>query len=108
MATVKGILGQSAPPATTLTDIYTVPAGKSATCRVIVANRAAGAASFRVALAPLGAVDSNEQYVAYDKAIAANDAGTTIAFMVGPTDVVRVLASTGNLSFTCTGVEQDD
>ncbi|MCK5318029.1 MAG: hypothetical protein KAJ55_08945 [Anaerolineales bacterium] len=108
MPTVKGILGQANPLATTLTALYTVPAGKNATCRVIITNRTAMTESFRVSVAPDGAADSLEQYVAYDKGIAGNDAGTTIAFMVGGDDVVRVFASSANLSFTCTGIEQDD
>ena len=106
MADIKGILGQQAPSATTLTDLYTVPSGRNATVKVVIANRGV-AATFRVSVAVAGAVDSSEQYVAYDKPISTNDTGVTAAIMIGSTDVVRVYASTSNLSFTCTGVEQD-
>ncbi len=100
----KGILGQSAPSATTLTDMYTVPQGKHATGRVIVTNRALGAATFRIAIAVEGAADSNEQYVAWDKALAGNETGSTIAFFMNKLDVLRVFASSSDLSFTFTGL----
>ncbi len=104
--TFKGILGQAAPAATVLTDIYTVPVARNSTCFVIATNRVGVAATFRVALAVAGAADSNEQYVAFDKEIEASDTGATITFSIGPTDVIRVYSSNGNLSFTVTGVEQ--
>lgn len=110
MAVVRGILGQAAPAATTLTDLYTgpsVPDAKDAIGRVIITNRDSSSATFRIALAPLGAADAPSQQIAFDKAIAGNDTGSTIAFMVGSTDVIRVFASNGNLSFTFTGIEQD-
>ncbi len=108
MATIRGILGQSAPSATTLTDIYTVDAGKNATGRVIVTNRASGAATFRIAIAIAGAADANEQYVAWDKGLAGFETGSTIAFFMNAADVLRVFASTENLSFTFTALEQDN
>lgn len=108
MATVKGVLGQSNPLATTLTDLYTVPASKNATGRVIITNRSSTATEFRVSVAPNGAADSLEHYIAYDHGIVGNDTGATVAFMAGDTDVVRVYATAATLSFTFTGIEQDD
>ena len=108
MADIKGILGQIAPSATTLTALYTVPANKNATVKVIVTNRAASTGSFRISVGVNGAGDATEQYLAYDKAIADNDTGSTVTFTLGDTDVLRIFASNANLSFTCTGFEQDD
>ncbi len=105
MAVVKGILGQLAPGATSLETLYTVPASKTATVHVIITNRGAQT-TFRVAAAVDGAVDDNKQYVAYDKIIVANDTGTTVTFMLGADDQVRVYAGSANLSFTCTGIEE--
>ncbi len=107
MATKRGILGQSSPPAVSLTDVYTVPALKNATVRVIVTNRVATPATFRVSVAPGGAADNVIHYIAYDTPIAKNDTGSTVAFMLDTTDVVRVRSSSGSLSFTVTGLEQD-
>ncbi len=108
MATVKGILGQSAPSASVLTDLYTVPADKSATCRVIITERLGVIATFRISVGIGGAADDDSQYISFNRSIQANDTGSTIAFMVGPGDVVRVFASTAGLSFTCTGIELDN
>lgn len=108
MATVHGALGQSDPSAGVLTDMYTVLAAKNATGRVIVTNRSSIPTTFRIALAPGGAADSDEQYLAYDKQIAGNDSGSTIAFKMGSLDVLRVLATLATLSFTFTGMEQDN
>lgn len=108
MATVYGILGQSAPAATTLTDPYTVPASKHATVKVIVGNRAAVADTFRIAVSPDGAAIANAHYLAYDEAIEASDSMSSTAFTVGSTDVVRVYSTNGSLSFSVTGIEEDD
>ncbi len=102
---VTGALGQLDADATTLTELYRVPAQKKATVRVIIVNRGAQT-SFRVAAAVDGAVDDVKQYVAYDKIIAAQDTGVTVEFKLGADDVVRVYAGTANLSFTCTGIEE--
>ena len=107
MATVIGILGQSAPGATTPADLYTVPSNKNATVRVICTNRST-AGTVRISVGIDGAATANGQYMAYDAAVAANETLTTATFMVGSTDVVRVYASSANFSFTCTGIEQDD
>lgn len=104
----RGPLGQSAPLATTLTAIYTAPPGRQATGRVIITNRGNSPATFRISVAVDGAADANEQYITWDKTIAGNDTGSTIAFFVGNDDVVRVFASNANLSFTFTGIEVDD
>lgn len=101
-----GILGQSAPAVNELTDLYTAPSNVTTTGRVIVTNRST-VATFRISVAIAGADDSVEQYLAYDRSIAENDTGTTIAFFVGSTDVIRV-ESSGSLSFTFTGTEVEN
>lgn len=107
MTTLNGILGQEAPAAATEEDLYTVPAAKHMTGKVLVANRGV-AATFRVSLAPLGAATINAHYIAYDAPLEANEPLSTVGFKVGATDVVRVEASTADVSFTCTGIELDD
>lgn len=107
MPVVVGTLGQVNPAAGVLTDLYTVPPLKNATARVIITNRDAAADSFRVSVAVGGAVDSLEQYIAYDKGLLGNDTGSTIGFNVNSGDIVRVRATLGTLSFTITGIEDD-
>jgi glucose-6-phosphate dehydrogenase assembly protein OpcA len=107
MPTTYKVLGQSAPSATTNTDVYTVGAGKSAVVSTItVANRAATAASYRIAVRPAGASIANEHYLAFDVVIAANDTtALTIGVTLAATDVVTVYGSTANFSFSVFGSE---
>ena len=106
MATIKGILGQAAPSAAADTDLYACPDNKHATIKVVIANRS-GATSIRVWVAVDGAATESKQYIAYEQALAGNDAISTVSVMIGGQDVVRVRAASANVSFTCTGIEQD-
>jgi hypothetical protein len=108
MPTVHGMLGQAAPAATTLTTAYTVPSGKHATVRVIVSNRSSTADTYRIAVSPNGASIANGHYLAYDEPILGNKSLASAAFTVGDTDVVRVYSTNGNMSFSVTGIEEDD
>lgn len=107
MATVRGCLGQLAPAANTNTDLYIVPANKNATVRIVATNRGAQA-SVRIWLAIDGAATEDKQYIAYEQIIAGNNSLSTAVLIVGSTDVVRVRASSANISFCCSGIEQDD
>ena len=107
MTTTFKVLGQSAPSAATLTAAYTVPGATQAVCSsIVVANRDAGPATFRISVAVAGAADNVKQYIAYDAPIAGNDTiALTIGVTLGAADVVRVYASTALLSFNLYGEE---
>ena len=107
MATTYKVLGQVAPSATTNTDLYTVGAGKSAVVSTIaITNRAATSATYRVAIRVGGAAISNEDYIAYDTTVSANNSTMiTIGVTLAATDVITVYASTANLSFNAFGTE---
>ena len=107
MATTYKVLGQSAPSATTNTDVYTVGAGKQAVVSTIaVCNRGATAATYRIAIRVNGSALSNEEYIAYDSAITANNSTMiTIGITLNASDVVTVYASNANLSFSLFGSE---
>ena len=107
MADTLKILAQAAPAATTETALYTVGAGKVATVSTLtVCNRAATAATFRITAAIAGAATTNAQYIYYDQAIDGNSSfAITIGITLAATDVIRVYASTANLSFNLFGVE---
>jgi hypothetical protein len=71
-----------------------------------VANRAAAAKSYRIAIRPDGDALADEHYLAYDVAIAANDStALTLGITVDAADVVEVYASAADLSFTAFGSE---
>lgn len=107
MPTVYKVLGQSAPSATTATTLYTVPASTSAVVSsIVIANRDAAAATFRIALRPAGATLANQHYIAYDVTVGASDSTVlTLGLTLATTDVITVYASTANLSFSAYGSE---
>ena len=101
------VLGQSAPSATTLTDLYTVPGATQATVSsIVVCNRGGSAQTFRVSVAVGGAANANAQYLFYDVPIPANDTFVaTVGLSLAATDVLRVYASSTDLSFSAFGAE---
>jgi glucose-6-phosphate dehydrogenase assembly protein OpcA len=107
MATTYKVLAQSAPSATTATNAYTVPSATSAVVStIVVANRAASPATYRIAVRPAGATLANQHYIAYDVTVGASDSTTlTLGITLATTDVVTVYASTANLSFNVFGSE---
>jgi glucose-6-phosphate dehydrogenase assembly protein OpcA len=107
MPTVYKTLGQSAPSATTNTNLYTVPSDTSSVVStLVIANRAASAATFRIAIRPAGAAIANQHYIAYDVPVGASDSTTlTLGITLATTDIITVYASTANLSFNAFGSE---
>lgn len=107
MPTTYKILGQSAPSATTSTDLYTVPsATQTVVSSLVITNRDSSAATFRISCAPAGAALANSQYVAYDVTVGGADSTVlTLGITLGATDKIRVYASTANLTFTAFGSE---
>ena len=106
MATTYKVLGQSAPSATTNTDLYTVPSATSAVCSTLAICNLGVSTTFRVAVRPAGATIANQHYVVYDSAISAGDAVfLTLGISLATTDVVTVYAGTANLSFSLFGSE---
>lgn len=101
------MLGQSNAAAATLTDLYTVPSVTSATTSsLLVCNRNAAAATYRVAVAVAGAVDDPKHYLYYDTPLLANDTfAATIGATLASADVVRVSSNLGGVTFTLFGVE---
>lgn len=104
MALTYKVLGQSAPLITTETDLYTVPAlTEAVTSSVIICNRGA-VGTFRVSVSVGGGATANTDYIYYDLILAANDTFiATVGITLATTDVVRVYASTADLSFSLYG-----
>ena len=107
MASTYKVLAQSAPAATTNTDVYTVGSGKSAVVSTItVANRSTVAVTYRIAVRPLGATLANQHYIAYDSTVSANDSiALTLGVTLAATDVVTVYVSAANISVNLFGAE---
>ena len=107
MPTNYKVLGQSNPAATTATSLYTVPSATQAVVSTItVANQAATAATYRIAVRVAGATLAASQYIAYDISLPANGSDTlTLGLTLGATDVITVYASTATMSFAAFGSE---
>lgn len=107
MANAYKVLGQSAPSATTDTDVYTVPSATEAVIStIVIANRSASDATYRIAVRPDGATISNEHYVAYDITVGAGDStALTLGITMNAADVLTVQASSADLSFSVFGSE---
>ena len=107
MATAYKVLGQSAPAATTDTDLYTVPSSTEAVIStIVVCNRAVTSAAFRIAVRPNGAAIADQHYLAYDVTVAGGDStALTLGITMDAADVLTVRASTADLSFSAFGSE---
>jgi glucose-6-phosphate dehydrogenase assembly protein OpcA len=107
MPTTYKVLGQSNPSATTATTLYTVPSATQAVVSTItVANQAASAATYRIAVRVAGASLAASQYIAYDVSLPANASDTlTLGITLGATDVITVYASSATMSFAAFGSE---
>jgi hypothetical protein len=107
MAISYKILGQSAPSATTATDVYTVPSSTDTiVSSIVIANRSSSVRSYRIATRPDGSTLATSHYLAYDIAIAANDSvSLSFGMTLNSGDVITVYASSTDLTFTVFGSE---
>ncbi len=101
------VLAQSAPAATTATNVYTVPpTTETVISTIVIANRAAAAGTFRLSVRPNGASQTNAMYCAYDVPIAANDSTTlTLGITMDAADVLTAYCSSADMSINVFGTE---
>lgn len=107
MATAYKVLGQSAPDATTDTDVYSVPSATEAVLStIVICNRGATDTTYRLAVRPAGATLANQHYIAYDVELVANDSTTlTIGVTLAATDVITYYAGSADTSISVFGTE---
>lgn len=101
------MVGQSAPNATTNTDLYTVPAStQTVVSTLTVCNRGSSATTYRIAVRPAAAALANQHYIAYDANLPANSTVTlTLGIALASTDVLTVYAGAAQVTFIAFGVE---
>lgn len=92
------------PTAGALTDLYTVPVGKSMTLRVIITNTG-GDTTVRLSVANGGAADALTQYLMRDEALLANKSISTAPMRLEAGDVVRASSVSGAVNFHVTGIQ---
>ena len=102
------VLGQVSPPATTLTTLYTSPAGLgSAVSSLVICNTNSAPITVSVSVAIAGAVDAPAQYLYSQLPIAPHDTfAATFGLTLSPTDVVRCWASATGANFQMFGAEE--
>jgi hypothetical protein len=108
MATTYKVLGQSAPSATTATDVYTVPAATEAIISTInvVNTHASTSDVVRIAVRPDGAALATQHYVVYGLSLSAGATFTyTAGITVNATDVITIYSTNGTSSFSVFGSE---
>lgn len=96
---------QSAPAATTNTDLLTVASGYWVEGEVWVANRGT-ATTFRVAARMDAGALGNKHYLAYDEPLAANESLHTGFIRLPAGAIVTVYAGSANVSFTFNGLQR--
>lgn len=108
MAVTYKVLGQVAPSANTVSNVYTVPAATQAVIStIVIVNRNNNAnATYRIAVQPGGAALADQHYIAYESPITAYDSiALSLGLSLGNTDVVSVYSANANISFSVFGTE---
>ena len=100
----SGILGQSAPAATTNTTVYTVPASTLAVVNISVVNRGGSAATVRVALSA-AATPNDDEWIEYNTSVGATSVLERTGVVLDETKNVVVYASSADTSVSVYGLE---
>lgn len=101
---MTGTSAQSAPAATTLTDLYAAPAGGMQVDCISACETNGVVTTIRVSVAPAAAANNIKQYLAYNAQIDAYDRWDFKGpFRLNVGDVVRVYSTSGNVSFSIFG-----
>ena len=100
----SGILGQSAPAATTYTTVYTVPSATTATFNVNIVNTGTSPVNVRLALAA-GATPTTSEFVEYDVNLLANEVLERSGFVAQATKRVVVYSDVATVSVSVYGYE---
>lgn len=101
----SGKLGNADLAATTNTNLYTVPASKTATINASFVNRTSGNISVRMAIAA-AAIPVTKEYVEYDAVIPANGVLERTGLVAGAGELIVCYASATGISVRIFGFEE--
>jgi hypothetical protein len=110
MPTTYKRLGNSAPSATTYTQLYQVPAStRTIISTICICNRSTSARSYRIIQTDSGTgitTPGNADFLAFDVSINANDTVTlTLGIVMDSQQKLGVYGSTADLTFNAWGAE---
>lgn len=100
-----GVLGQSAPGASTNTVVYTVPAATVAVATISIVNTTPLSIPVRLAIASSGTPTTSE-YIEYDTIITANGVLERSGIVMNATEAVVVFATSAGLAVSVYGYEE--
>lgn len=100
-----GILGQSAPTATTNTTVYTVPASTTSTFTVSICNTGSAAITARLAIAATGTPGASE-WLEYDASIPASGVLERTGIVAQATENVVAYVSAATAAVSVYGFEE--
>lgn len=100
----SGILGQSAPSASTNTTVYTVPSATTATFNINIVNTGSSPANVRLAISATGTPATSE-WIEYDTNLLANSVLERSGFVAQATKNVVVYTDTATVSVSVYGYE---
>jgi hypothetical protein len=100
-------LAVSNPGATTDTLLYTRTGSRDALASIIATNKSSTDATIRVWVVPFGqdSTPANHATIAYNTTVSGNNSLETFRFPVTPNDKVYIRASTADISFTLSGID---
>jgi hypothetical protein len=107
MATTYKVLGQSNPAASTMTTVYTVPAGNSAVISsIVICNQASANANVDIAVCVANTAVTATQYVTRTSNVIGYDSQIlTLGITLAATDTIRIQSSNANTSVSIFGSE---
>jgi hypothetical protein len=102
----NGVLGRVSLASTTLTTVYTVPAGTLTYANLNIANRTGASAAVRVAVAQTAAAPLDGEYLEYDSYLAPNGILERTGLVIDAGWSVVVYSDKANVSAQVYGIEQ--
>ena len=102
----SGRLGTADLSATTITDIYTVPASTLASVNVSVCNRNASPVKIRLAISDTTVTQGNDEFIEYDTEIPGNGVLERTGIALDATKIVTAYSDTASVSVVVTGIEE--
>lgn len=101
-----GVLAQLAPAVGAETTLYQVPnANRTFIAELVVCNRTAAPATFRLSISLRGAATATTDYLYFDLSVSGNDTfASEIGVTLGAGDIIRVYTATGNITFNLFGM----
>lgn len=104
MAETPCILGQAFPAENDDIDLFIVGPGNQVQCTIFVASHSTGIESITIALIPFGTVTGPYNYIALNTPLSPHACIAFAGIFLNAGDVVRVRSTSGQASFTATGM----